>query len=239
MKKDKRSFISVVIPAFNEEKYLRSCLEALEKQTCKSNFEIIVVNNNSTDKTSKIAKKFGAKVILEKKQGNTFALKRGMDEAKGDIIAATDADSQVSPDWLLIIEKAFANPQVVAVTGLVRMNAKSRIIGKSMDITYAILMNIGAFIGRPNLSGFNFAVRKDAFLKVGGVNEMFQMSPDVDLGIRLNKIGIVKVINNLSVLTSARRWEEKFVPTIWEYARGYIYTAWLRKPPPIKQAAIR
>ena len=162
-----------------------------------------------------------------------------MDEAKGDIIAGTDADSQVSSNWLSIIEKAFEDPEVVAVTGLVRTNAKSRIVGKSMDITYAILVNIGAFIGMPNLSGFNFAVRKDALVKVGGVNEMFQMSPDVDLGIRLNKIGIVKVINNLSVLTSARRWEEKFVPTIWEYAKGYIYTAWLRKPPPIKQAAIR
>ena len=54
--KPKRPFISVVVPAFNEENYLRRCLEALRNQNYKNNFEIVVVDNNSTDKTSQIAK---------------------------------------------------------------------------------------------------------------------------------------------------------------------------------------
>ncbi len=232
-------FISVVIPAFNEEKYLRRCLEALKKQDYKNNFEIIVVDNNSKDRTSSIAREFGVRVILEKKQGNTFALERGMMEAKGDIIAATDADSQVRPDWLSIIKKAFENSDIAAVTGVVRLDSKSRIKRISLSALYAIFINITTFIGKPNIAGFNFAVRKDAFLKVGGIDTKFVMSPDVDLGIRLERVGKVSVINNLSVLTSARRWEEGFVPTLWEYARGYIYTVWLRKPPKVKQAVIR
>lgn len=237
--KSKSSFISVVVTAFNEEKYLGRCLEALKKQDYEGSFEIIVVDNNSTDRTSQIAKEFGARVILEKRQGNTFALKRGMDDAKGDIIASTDADSQVAPDWLSVIGKVFTDPDVVAVTGSISLDAKSKLIGISMEHLYGIIMHLGALIGKPNLSGFNFAVRKDAYLKVGGVNTLFTMSPDVDLGIRLNKIGKIKIVDDLRVATSFRRWESGFLSTLFDYAKGHIYAAWLRKPPPVKQTVIR
>lgn len=235
-----KPFISIVIPSYNEEKYLSNCLKTIALQKSpKDRYEVIVVDNNSTDRTSQIAKKFGAKVVLEKRQGYVFALKRGMDEAKGDIIAVTDADTKVSSNWLSVIEKAFKDPDIVAITGRVKLDIKSKFIKVSTSALYTIFLHISEFIDKPNLTGFNFAVRKDAFLKVGGVNTLFEMSPDVDLGIRLNKIGIVKVINSLSVLTSARRWEERFVPTIWEYAKGYIYTTWLRKPPKVKQKPVR
>lgn len=238
---ENKKLVSVVIAAFNEEKYLPRCLDAFNNQTySKDRFEVIVVDNNSTDKTAQIAKRFGARVISEKRQGNTFAIKRGMDEARGEIIAATDADSQVANDWLWSIAKIFANPDVVAVTGSVRMDAKSKIVCRFMDTAYIILMHISAFIGKPNLSGFNLAVRKDAYLKVGGVNALFTMSPDVDLGIRLNKIGKIKFVNDMRVITSFRRWESGgFLPTLWDYAKGHIYAAWLRKPPPVKQVTIR
>ena len=235
----KHPLITVVIPAFNEEKYLRYCLEALKKQSYKNNFETIVVDNNSTDKTYQVAKEFGARIISEKKQGYVFALKRGMDKAKGDIIAVTDSDTQVREDWLSVIDKAFKNPKVAAVTGVVKLDYKSKLVSISLSALYTIFINISTFIGKPNLSGFNFAVRKDALLKVGGVNTLFAMSPDVDLGIRLGKTGEVKVVNNLSAFTSARRWEEGFVPTLWEYTKGYVYTTWLRKPADVKQKPVR
>lgn len=238
-KSQNHPLITVVIPAFNEEKYLRHCLEALKKQSYKSNYETIVVNNNSTDKTLQVAKEFGAKIILEKKQGYVFALNRGMEEASGDIIAVTDADTQVSSDWLSIIDKAFKNPKVAAVTGVVKLDYKSKLVSISLSALYTIFINISTFIGKPNLAGFNFAVRKNAFLKAGGVNTKFEMSPDVDLGIRLGKMGEVKVVNSLSAFTSARRWEEGFVPTLWEYTKGYVYTTWLRKPADVKQKPIR
>lgn len=231
--------ITVVIPVFNEEKYLRYCLEALKKQSYKSNFETIVVDNNCIDKTAEIAKEFGARIISEKKQGYVFALNKGMEEASGDIIAVTDADTQVSADWLSIIDKAFKNPRVAAVTGVVKLDYKSKLVSISLSALYTIFINISTFIGKPNLAGFNFAVRKNAFLKAGGVNTKFGMSPDVDLGIRLGKMGEVKVVNNLSAFTSARRWEKRFVPTLWEYTKGYVYTTWLRRPPDVKQKPVR
>lgn len=239
--KSKKFLISVVITAFNEEKYLSKCLEVFNKQTYpKDKFSITVVDNNSTDKTAQIAKKFGVRVISEKRQGNTFALSRGMDEAEGDIVAVTDADTQVDKDWLLTINKIFADSDVVAATGSVHMDAKSRIRSKLVDIAYLIIMHIGVFIDKPNLSGFNFAVRKNAYLKTGGINTLFGMSCDVDLGMRLKKVGEVKMVNDLRVTTSSRRLERSgFLRTLWDYAKGHIYAAWLRKPPPIKQTIIR
>ncbi|MBI4089469.1 MAG: glycosyltransferase [Candidatus Levybacteria bacterium] len=234
------SSISVVIPAFNEEKYIERCLKSLMRQAHPNKpYEVIVVDNNSTDNTAKIAKKLHAKVISEKRQGYVFSLKRGMMEATGDIIAVTDADTQVSNNWLSVIEKAFEKKEVVAVTGRVNLDSRSKLVNISLSALYMLFLNISSFIGRPNLTGFNFAVRRETFTKSGGINTLFKMSPDVDLGIRLNKMGKVSVVNNLSVLTSVRRWEERFVPTLWEYAKGYVYTTWLRKPPRVKQKPIR
>lgn len=239
--KSKNFLISVVVTAFNEEKYLPKCLAALNNQTYpKDKFSITVVDNNSTDRTAQIAKEFGVRVISEKRQGNTFALKRGMDEARGDVIAVTDADTQVDNNWLWTIAKIFSDSEVVAATGSMYMDTRSKIKGRLVEMIYAILANVVAFIGKPNLSGFNFAIRRKAFLQVGGINTLFKMSSDVDLGIRLNKIGKIRMVNDLRVATSSRRLERSgFLRTLWDYVKGHIYAAWLRKPPPIKQVIIR
>lgn len=234
------TFISVVITAFNEEKYLSTCLEALNNQVYPRNkFQVTVVDNNSTDKTAQIAKEFGVRVISEKKQGYVFALKHGMDDAKGDIVAVTDSDTQVANDWLWNIAKAFTDSNVVAITGLIRVNTKSKIINRLMEIAYIPYMYISAFVGKPFLSGWNFAVRRDEYLKVGGLDTTFKMAPDLDLGIRLAKIGKVKIENDLLVCTSVRRWRQGFFPTLLEYIKAYVYAVWLRKPPPVKQSVIR
>lgn len=231
--------ISVVIPAYNEEAYLENCLAALKKQNYKGEYEIILVDNNSTDKTSQIAKKFGANVVLEKKQGYVFALKRGMSEAKGDIIAVTDADTQVPTDWLSLIAEAFGEESVVAITGLAKVQVGLRIMDVLMNLSFALFSMSTLMIGKPNLNGFNFAVRKEAFMKAGGLNTDFLMGPDVDLGIRLAKMGKIQVSKHLLVQTSARRWQKDFMSALQEYATGYVYATWFRKPPPVKQTAIR
>ncbi len=89
----KKTLISVVVPAFNEEKFIGRCLEALKRQDFSEKYEIIVVDNNSTDKTAQIAKRMGVKVVSEKKQGDVFALRKGCSEAQGEIIAITDAET--------------------------------------------------------------------------------------------------------------------------------------------------
>lgn len=87
--------ISIIIPCFNEEKSIGLVIENIKK-TVPLQFikEIIVVDNNSTDKSTEIAQKVGAKVIFEKKQGYGAALKTGFKSATGEIIVTLDADGQ-------------------------------------------------------------------------------------------------------------------------------------------------
>jgi len=116
--------ISVVIPAYNEERYLRRTIRSLKNQTLKAN-EIIVVDNGSTDKTKEVAESLGAKVIIEKRKGVGFARRAGFEKALYDIIVTTDADTIFPKNWLSRIEKTFAeNPRVIAVGGPYQFDTK-------------------------------------------------------------------------------------------------------------------
>jgi len=89
--------ISVIIPCYNEEKTIEKVIKSIPKEV----FEIIVVDNNSTDKTAEIAKKLGARVLKESRQGYGFALKRGFRKAQGDIIVTLDGDGQYPAEKIL------------------------------------------------------------------------------------------------------------------------------------------
>lgn len=239
-KPNKELLISVIVSAFNEEKYLPGCLESLIQQTYpKDRFSVTVVNNNSTDETFSIAKKYGAKVISEKKQGYVFAFKKGMDTAKGDIIAVTDADCKVPKNWLEKIAVTFRNNNVVGLTGLSTLNIKSKTVDSLTKLLYHFFLKGTFSINKPNMSGSNCAIRKNAYKEIGSIDTNFAMSPDVDLGIRLKKHGKVVYLEDLVVSTSARRFEKRIFYALLEYGKGYIYSAWLRKPPPVKQTVIR
>jgi len=88
--------VSIVMPAYNEELSIRKTIKEIKqsiKNIKKYKFEIVVSNNNSTDKTEEIAKKEGARVVFEKRKGYGHAYKKGLSEVKGDIIITSDADS--------------------------------------------------------------------------------------------------------------------------------------------------
>lgn len=104
--------VSIVIPAYNEEKSIGQTLDEINntiKKISNYDFEIIVSNNNSTDKTEVIAKEKGAKVVFQPKQGYGNAYKKGLKEASGDIIITGDADGTYPffdiPRFLKILEE--------------------------------------------------------------------------------------------------------------------------------------
>jgi len=113
---------SIVIPAYNEERLLAECLRSLaELDYPRNKFEIILVNNNSTDRTREIAQSFiGVKTVDEPKQGYVHALSKGCREAKGEILVFTDADTMVQPDWLQQYEQAYLDSEVVCACGSAR-----------------------------------------------------------------------------------------------------------------------
>jgi len=88
--------ISVIIPCYNEADTIKSVIKAVPKEV----LEIVVIDNNSTDKTEEIAKGLGARVVNEKKQGYGAALKRGFKEARGEIIATLDGDGQYPAEMI-------------------------------------------------------------------------------------------------------------------------------------------
>jgi glycosyltransferase involved in cell wall biosynthesis len=232
--------ITVVIAAFNEEKDLPKCLTAITTQDFpKDDYEIIVVDNNSTDKTAEIAKSFGARVVTESKQGNTFAVKKGMDSATSEIIANTDADTVVFPDWLSTIRQIFEDKKVVAATGTAYIKSGNSILDLVYRKIYEAFILFNFLIGKPHMTGFNMIVRKKVYDEIGGIDASFTMSPDVDLGLRMGEKGKVVFTTKLKAVTSFRRWQTTPLEALKVYAKGYLWTIWFRKPPPVAQKPVR
>jgi len=205
--------ISVVIPTLNEEKFLPDCLESLKNQDCEGEYEIIVVDNGSTDKTANIARNFGAKVIIcSEKKGVSYARQVGAEAACGDIIAQADADTVYPRDWLKRIADHFSSSQeTVAVAGrFIYMNPPSWAKFEYFLRDYANRLTAALF-GRPLLvSGATFAFRRRAFLNVGGYKNTSYSPDQYGISSRLSKMGQVSYDRNLCVLTSPRSVRKPF-----------------------------
>src|SRR3989344_3461999 len=114
--------ISVIIPAYNEEDNIAHCLDAFLGQTTKRDFEIVLVNNASTDKTAEIAEKYKDKlnlnVVFDPIKGRGHARYVGFNNAKGEVILSSDSDAVVPENWIETLASVFDNnPNMIAVTG--------------------------------------------------------------------------------------------------------------------------
>jgi len=208
--------ISVVIPALNEEEEIGECLESMHQQTFR-NFEVIVVDNGSTDATASIARIHGAHVIEERERGIARVRQAGFEAAEGEIITSTDADTIVPTDWVDRIYCAFMDdPSLSAVFGPFHLKRGSspdprinRVIPYIERIGTSYHRGATA-LGLPQFSGTNFAVRKGVFFQTGGFRSpkdghYYQRSEDIQLGLKLHRAGKVRFLEDLAVCTSARK----------------------------------
>lgn len=199
----KPALISVVVPVYNEEKHLGRCLAALKKQTFpKSDYEIIVVNNRSTDKTGLIAKKAGVKVVFEKKRAYVFALRAGCSQAKGEIIAITDADALVPVGWLKKLFQAYKkHPQAVGVGG--------RAIFRPRNWLSVINEPVWNFMGRffKQAPGFNLSIKRKIYERIGGFRKEVNFDTDFDLCFRAKKEGPFIFLWDNPVISSSRHFQ--------------------------------
>lgn len=100
LKKQKPLTLSIIIPVFNEKDYLGECLDSLAAQTVMPD-EVIVVDNNSTDESINIARKYPfVRVVTEPQQGIVYARDKGFNETHSSLIGRIDADTQLPPDWV-------------------------------------------------------------------------------------------------------------------------------------------
>lgn len=224
--------VSIVVPAYNEEKYLSLALQSLTGLQTKKTFEVLVVDNNSSDNTAKVAKDFQdklhIKVILEKKQGRGAARKRGFDEAKGQVIVSLDADTKVYPDWLDSLTDPLQGGVVATTTSCkitdcsILTNAIFNFIQPTAMVMYRI------FSGHYWLSGFSFAILKSVYEKSNGFDPSLQAQEDLDLSFRVARLGKIKFINK-PVTFSGRRFKTGLLVGFYDYVRSFAEAFILKK----------
>ncbi|MEW6142319.1 MAG: glycosyltransferase family 2 protein [Chloroflexota bacterium] len=202
-------FITVVVPALNEELALGHCLESLIAQECAFTYEIIVVDNGSVDCTAEVAHRYGARVVYEKRRGVGWARASGFANARGTIIASTDADTVVPRDWLARFAQIFQKHlEVVGVGGrfiYVDGPVGVRLLGRLANYMTPLIVRMAPWFW--SFSGFNFAVRREAYLASGGFRNDLMYGEDWDLGKRLCRLGRVVVDSGSWVKTSGKASE--------------------------------
>jgi len=217
--------ISVVVPTYNEEKGLEKFLKQFKNQTLPRNeFEIIIVDGNSTDKTREIAAKYADKVIIQKSKGVGGARNDGVEIAQADIIATTDADVIVAPFWLeKIVEHFEKDKELVLLFGSNYPMTKNKIIRFFAGLKRMLNQIFAAFKITYLAEGPNTAFRKKPFLDVGGYADMPIMD-DTEITSRMRKIGKIVYDNSLFVYSSIRRMEKSGIGTF-----GFLsLTSWFK-----------
>ncbi|HEX5456454.1 MAG TPA: glycosyltransferase family A protein [Candidatus Saccharimonadales bacterium] len=220
--------LSIIIPAYNEEDYLAGCLDSIAGQTI-TPLEVIVVDNNSTDSTTDIAKRYDfVKVVHETRQHQAYAQHTGFAVAKGDIIGRIDADTILPVDWVEKNLKFFqAHPKTVAAAG--RGVAYDIVLKRFGELLFNFYYRIAyIFAGHKLMWGANCAFRKSAWPKI---KDELLLRPDIwedyDLGFCLAGYGRIENIDN-RVGVSYRAVHRPLLKQI-SYQTRSIKTFYIRK----------
>ncbi len=179
--------VSIIIPTRNEEKDLKDCLNSIKKQDYK-NYEIIVVDGNSSDKTREIARKLGAKVILEKPAiSPANARNLGAKNARGDIFLFVDADNVLPTNHLSKLVNAFKKgvDAVSTFTKPYKPNFLAKLFFQERAASYPLINQSKKM--PPN------AWKKQAFKKAGYYDPNIGFGEDRELNYKAKKKRIKKV----------------------------------------------
>lgn len=228
----KRPFISLVIPAHNEDQRIGTTLDLINRQTYpRELMEVIVVDNNCTDQTVAVAKRFGAQVVVQTHPGVAWAREAGWRAARGEIVISTDADVQPKPNWVeQIVDRFSANPRVVGLTGGLRFFDKPAWFNYAAIVLNPLLVLLGFLMSRGvyNFSGNNMAARRQAYEAVGGFNTSLFFGEDMDLARRLRKVGKIRFYPGLVNWVSGRRYTPNY--GFWRYFVNYLWTSLFARP---------
>ncbi len=233
--------LSIVIPAYNEEKYIAQCIEAViaDTKNISEDIEIIVVNNASTDNTKKIADKYKeVKVVDEPRSGLPMARQAGYKASTGELIANIDADTIMPAGWTKKVLSEFAkNKNLVALSGPYFYYDRSYLMNLYIRSYYFVgyivhLINHRILKISAMLQGGNFVLRRDALDKIGGFDTSIEFyGEDSDIARRIQKHGRVKFTFSLPMSTSARRFDkEGIVQTAFKYVVNYLNIIVFKKP---------
>lgn len=214
---------SIVIPVYNEEEFLEKCLQCCFAQKGNFNFEVIVVDNNSTDNSVEIAKNFPVKILYEKMQSVGATRRLGTGQARGDIIINIDADTRLPIDFLSQVYDRFQkNKKLVCVGAQATFYDGSLLLNLIRPFLYYSLEFITRVLsfGRVGPLCNSMAFKKTDYDKVFGFKKEITFGEDANLTYQLSRFGKIKLDMSLECQISARRFV--FDRRLWEYFKKWI-----------------
>jgi glycosyltransferase involved in cell wall biosynthesis len=203
--------ISFIIPAFNEERLIGRTIEAIQQaaKNVDSGYELIVVDDNSSDNTGKIAQDLGATVVKVKHRQISAARNSGARAANGSLFIFIDADTVISTEILHCTMTAINN-KAIGGSAAIRFDGYVPLYGRVIQWLLYRLYRIGKIIG----GSYLFCTR-EAFERVGGFDETVYGGEEMILRRSLKKLGGFILLKH-SVLTSGRRLR---IYSFWENMR--------------------
>ncbi len=204
--------MSIIIPVYNEGRYLAACLDSIAAQT-EAPYEVIVVDNNSTDDSAMIARRYPfVTLIRERQQGLVPARNTGLARARGDILARINGNIRLAPDWVAELRATYAaNPRLGGVSGV----SVSFTFFFAPDTVYWSLMYYwwtGAYFRLPVMWGTNMSLRREVWQKIKA-----QACPNNTE---------VHEDQDLSLLVSAAGWQVRHNRRLRIYIHGLEYNNW-------------
>jgi len=222
--------VTVVVPVRNRELTIQPLLDSLQKLDYDTNkVEVIVVDGNSTDKTQEIVKKYPVKLVVEKRKGLNLARNTGIKCAKGEIVAFTDSDCIVPPNWITKIVENFKDPQISCVGGSAKA-LDNDFISQYADNSIVRLMpfftkreelkKVKPFFRHP--AGCNMAFRRKVAEEVGYFDEHIQYGFDeVEFADRICRAGYKMVLDpDVLVWHKHRSTFREFLKQNFQYGKG-------------------
>lgn len=202
--------ISVIVPVRNGKEYIEKCINALLSSDYDS-YELIVVDDNSTDNTPEIARQSGANVVtLEKQSGPAAARNRGAQHAKGDIVLFIDSDVVVTKDTLGQIADVFNdNPDIAGVFGSYDDEPEAPdFVSQYRNLLHHYVHQIASRDAKTFWTGCG-AIRKDVFDELGGFDEVRHPTPsmeDIEIGLRISGKGYKMILDKDIQVKHLKDW---------------------------------
>jgi glycosyltransferase involved in cell wall biosynthesis len=208
--------LSIVIPVYNEQSYLKACLDSIVAQTQKPD-EVIVVDNNSTDQTAKLAKSYKfVRLLREPKRGVVFARNRGFNAASSTLIGRIDADTILAADWVEKVKAAYVKagqPELYAAS------AGSTFRNQGWAPAWRALHLLTYFwpsrliLGHSTLVGSNMFITRKLWLSVRAATcKRTDVHEDMDLAWHAHRAGAkVNLLRDLKASILARQMPSRLL----------------------------